>query len=251
MYQILPALRKSVSTLRRWSLWRCLLPPFVVALAVFTALLYWGYAPCVNLALQIPPFRWVVNGDQLWLALLLSSFAIWALFSSMAYLIALLVAALLMRPLILHDVAGKDYPKLARMGQSNPKASLRNTLSAALGFTVGWMVTLVFLVIPGVGFILPLLLIAWLNRRVFAYDALVAFATSEEWQRIRRRNSRPLSILALMLSMLAHIPFFGLFVSGFAALAYTHYELEMLSQLRADMTAQASLLHVIQQADEP
>jgi len=234
MHLIIPALWKSLFTLKRGSLWPCLLAPFAVALVVLVALLWWGYLPCVDFAPQIPPLSWLVNQDKLGLAMLLSGFAIWALFSSAAYLVALLVTALFTRPRVTDDIARKDYPELIRMGRSGTKASVRNTLIVALGFTLGWGISLPLLMIPGVGFILPLLLLGWLNRYTFANDPLIAFATPEEWQNIQQRDAKPLFVMGLMLAMLAHIPFLGLFVPGVAALAYTHYHLAMLKQLRGE-----------------
>jgi len=250
MYQIMPALQKSASALTRWSLWRCLLAPLVVAQSVFAALLWWGYIPSVNFALQNPPLSWFVNENRLWLALLLGHFEIWVLFSSMAYLAALLISALFMLPSIIDDVARHDYPGLVRMGRDGPMASVRNTLTSALGFVAGWAASLILWVIPGVGFILPLLLMGWLNRRTFSYDTMVAFATPEEWQKIQQRDIKPLFVMGLMLAMLAHVPFFGLFIPAVAALAYTHYSLAVLNRLREDTHAQASLEQAIWEADE-
>ena len=86
--------------------------------------------------------------------------------------------------------------------------------------------------IPGLGLILPMLLLAWFNRQTFAFDSLAVHATAAEWQEIRRTHAVPLFILGLVLALLAHVPFLGLLVPALSALAYIHYCLEALRELR-------------------
>ncbi len=79
--------------------------------------------------------------------------------------------------------------------------------------------------------LLPLLLLAWFNRKTFAFDCLAVHATEAEWQEIRRAHAWPLFVLGLVLSLMAHVPLLGLLVPALSALAYIHYCLEALRQL--------------------
>jgi uncharacterized protein involved in cysteine biosynthesis len=81
---------------------------------------------------------------------------------------------------------------------------------------------------------LPLFWMAWLNRRTFAYDALSAHATSGEGRELRRHKALPLFGLGFVGAAVTHVPVAGLFAPSLAALAYTHFCLESLRELRRD-----------------
>jgi hypothetical protein len=73
---------------------------------------------------------------------------------------------------------------------------------------------------------------AWLNRRTFAYDALSSHATAGEARELSRHKSLPLFGLGLAGAAVTHVPVAGLFAPSLAALAYTHFCLESLRELR-------------------
>ena len=135
-------------------------------------------------------------------------------------------------PLLLEHLAATDYPDLARLGKDSLLASTWNSVRAALLFIIGWVLTLPLWLIPGMGLLLPLLWMAWLNRRTFAYDALSLHATQEEWQHLRRQRANVLIWLGLVMALLTHVPLLGLFAPSLAALAYIHFCLEALRRLR-------------------
>lgn len=135
-------------------------------------------------------------------------------------------------PLLLNELSQSDYPELSRLGSDSLVSSTWNSLWAAVLFIVGWLVTLPLWLVPGLGIVLPLFWMAWLNRRTFAYDALAAHATDDEWRSVRRRHALPLLGLGLVMALLAHVPFVGLLAPSLAALAYVHYYLGALRSLR-------------------
>jgi uncharacterized protein involved in cysteine biosynthesis len=104
-------------------------------------------------------------------------------------------------------------------------------LASAL-FVVGWIITIPLWLIPGFSLLMPLLLMGWLNRRTFAYDALSMHATAGEWQAIRQGQKTPLFMLGLTMALLAHVPVIGLLVPALAALSFVHYGLEALRRSR-------------------
>ena len=97
---------------------------------------------------------------------------------------------------------------------------------------IGWIGTLPLWLIPGMGLVLPIYWLAWLNRRTFAYDALALHATKDEWKAIFARHRGKLLLLGVLLGLLAHVPFVGLLAPAFGALAYVHYGLEALRRER-------------------
>jgi hypothetical protein len=135
-------------------------------------------------------------------------------------------------PLMLKQLSETEYRDVATMGQDSfVNATVHSVFSAFL-FIVAWLLTLPLWIIPGLSLILPLLLMAWLNRRTFAYDALSLHATDTEWRGLSQQHKSPLFMLGLLMALLAHLPIIGLIVPAIAALSFVHYSLESLRRLR-------------------
>jgi hypothetical protein len=232
MGDVVLALIRTLATLGRGRVWVLLFGPAVVALLVWVGLMVFSLDVLVSGFLELPPMSWLTAWGAVWLGKLFAVLGGWLLILAAAYLTSMLLAAIFVLPLLLNHVASSDYPTLSRMGKDSVTASTWNSISAALLFIFGWVVTLPLWLIPGVGLFLPLFWMAWLNRRTFAYDALAVHATDAEWRTLRREHSRPLLILGLTLALVAHIPFVGLLAPTLAALAYIHYTLEALRRMR-------------------
>ncbi|MFZ4537625.1 EI24 domain-containing protein [Propionivibrio sp.] len=232
MSEVMLALRRSFVTLGHGRVWLYMLGPAVLALLVMIGLSLFLLEGLIASFVQQPPMSWVASWGALWLAKLLAALGGWLLILSASYLIAMVLAAVIVLPLLLNLVAALDYPELARMGSDSIVASTWNSLWAALLFIVGWLVTLPLWLVPGLGLLLPFFWMAWLNRRTFAYDALAVHATDQEWRELRRRQAMPLLALGLVMALLAHVPFMGLLAPSLAALAYVHFCLEALRRMR-------------------
>jgi hypothetical protein len=232
MGDVVLALIRTLATLGRGRVWVLLFGPAVLALLVWVGLMVFSLDVLVSGFLELPPMSWLTAWGAVWLGKLFAVLGGWLLILAAAYLTSMLLAAIFVLPLLLNHVASSDYPTLSRMGKDSVTASTWNSISAALLFIFGWVVTLPLWLIPGVGLFLPLFWMAWLNRRTFAYDALAVHATDAEWRTLRREHSRPLLILGLTLALVAHIPFVGLLAPTLAALAYIHYTLEALRRMR-------------------
>ncbi|MBI4740976.1 MAG: EI24 domain-containing protein [Betaproteobacteria bacterium] len=232
MSGVVQALFRSFATLGRGRVWLLLLGPAVLALVAWSALAIFVLDGLIATFLDLPPMTWLTTWGAVWLAHLFAVLGGWLLILAAAYLTAILLAAILVLPLLLKHVAATDYPELARMGKDSLTAATWNSVSAALLFIAGWLLTLPLWLVPGLGLLLPLFWMAWLNRRTFAYDALAVHATDEEWRGLRRQHAAPLLMLGVTLALLAHLPLIGLLAPTLAALAYIHYTLEALRQLR-------------------
>ncbi len=232
MSGVVQALFRSFATLARGRVWLLLLAPAVLALVAWIVLTVFLLDRLISIFLDLPPMTWMTSWGALWLSQLFAALGGWLLIIAAAYLTAILLAAILILPLLLNHVAATDYPELARMGKDSLAASTWNTLSAALLFMAGWLLTMPLWLVPGFGLLLPLFWMAWLNRRTFAYDALAVHATDDEWQVLRKQHAAPLLMLGVTLALLAHLPLIGLLAPTLAALAYIHYTLEALRQLR-------------------
>ena len=244
MGEVMLALRRSLTTLGRGRVWFYMLAPAIVAVIVMVGLSLALLERLIAAFVEQPPLSWVVAWGAFWLAKLLAALGGWLLILSASYLVALLLTAIVVLPLLLNHLAAVDYPDLARQGSDSVAASTWNSVAAALLFIVGWLVTLPLWLIPGLALLLPLFWMAWLNRRTFAFDALAAHATSDEWRELRRTQAMPLLALGLAMALLAHVPFLGLLAPSLAALAYIHFGLEALRRLR-----QGAVVAVIENAE--
>jgi len=226
------ALQRSLCSLGSGRMWLYLLGPALAAVLLMVTLSASLLQNLVSSFIEQPPMNWIAEWGALWLAKLLAALGGWLLILSASYLLAMLLTAVLVLPLMLNYLSAVDYPDVGRMGSDNLVASTWNSLWAAALFIAGWLVTLPLWLIPGLGLILPLLWMAWLNRRTFAYDALAAHASAEEWRELRRRQATPLLVLGMAMALLTHVPFIGLLAPSLAALAYVHFCLEALRRMR-------------------
>lgn len=170
----------------------------------------------------------LVGWGLVWLAHILAYLGGWMAIFALAYLTASLLAAIVIMPLMLKHLSATEYRDVAAMGKDSFVAAVVNSVLASLIFVVGWVVTIPLWLIPGFSLLVPLLLMGWLNRRTFAYDALSMHATASEWQAIRQHQKTPLFMLGLTMALFAHIPVVGLLVPALAALSFVHFGLEAL-----------------------
>ena len=232
MIEVFNALVRSLNNLQDRSIWLRLVGPAVVALVVWLALAFFALEWFVAELLQWPPLNWIAAWGVGWLAKILAWIGGWLAVFSLAYLTAMLLAAIFIVPLLVNEIGAREYPDVARMGEDSVVASTGNSLIAATGFLVGWIGTLPLWLIPGMALVLPIYWLAWLNRRTFAYDALAVHATRSEWKTLFEKHRGNMLLLGVLLGLLAHVPFVGLLVPAFAALAYVHYGLEALRRER-------------------
>lgn len=162
---------------------------------------------------------------QIFLALLLMP---------LIYVTAALLVAAIGLPMMLERVARRDYADLElRRGGSN-LGSVWNAGKAGLLFLVGFLLTLPFWLIPGVGLVLSVLLTARLNQRAFSYDALMLHADREELARLPKNLSGGTFGVGIGSALLAYIPLVNLFAPAFCGLAFVHFLLEALRRDRAE-----------------
>ena len=79
--------------------------------------------------------------------------------------------------------------------------------------------------------VLPVLLFAYLNQRVFRYDAVAEHGAGRRCGSFSGATASPL-LLGIVVSLIAHIPLVGFFIPVIAGLAFIHYCLERLAELR-------------------
>lgn len=232
MGDVMQALARTFANLKSGKVWLYVLTPALLSLLLSIALAVWGLGAVVHYLLDYPPMTWLTAWGLAWLATILAYLGGWLAIFAIAYLCASLLAAIVVMPLMLKHLSATEYRDVAPMGKDSFVAAALNSVLASLIFVAAWLATIPLWLIPGFSLLMPMLLMAWLNRRTFAYDALSMHATAGEWTALRQKNKAPLFMLGLTMALLAHIPLLGLLVPALAALAFVHYGLEALRRSR-------------------
>ncbi len=170
----------------------------------------------------------------------LSSIFVWgsgigaaALMLPIVLITAVLVTDLVAMPVIVPFVGRQHYPRLEQRKGGIVAGSIWNSAIAIVMFVVLWMISLPFW-FTGIGaLVLPPLISAFFNQRMFRYDALAEHASAAEFAHIVRTSYDDLFLLGLLLSLLLYVPVINLAVPVLSALAFTHFCLARLAQLRA------------------
>ncbi|MGH8755199.1 MAG: EI24 domain-containing protein, partial [Burkholderiales bacterium] len=84
--------------------------------------------------------------------------------------------------------------------------------------------------------VLPVLLSAYLSQRLFRYDALSEHASADEFERVLERSGIRLYVLGAILAFILFVPLLNLFSPVYIGLAYIHFCLGELQQLRSGQT---------------
>jgi len=226
------ALARTFGNLRSRKVWLYVLTPAIVSLLFAIGLAVGTLGWVVQQMMEFPPMTLLVGWGLVWLAHILAYLGGWMAIFALAYLVASLLAAIVIMPLMLRHLSQTEYRDVAAMGRDSFVAAALNSIGASLVFVVAWVATIPLWLIPGFSLLIPLLLMGWLNRRTFAYDALSMHATDSEWASLREAHKAPLFMLGLTMALLAHIPLLGLLAPALAALSFVHYGLEALRRSR-------------------
>jgi uncharacterized protein involved in cysteine biosynthesis len=210
-------------------LWQALWPPLVsffgwAAVAWFTWMPLSGW-----LLANLPQWPWFS-----WLGPWLVPVVLVLLFAPLVYVTTLLLIGAFALPKMMAIVAARDYPEVSRHG--TPAAALWGSLGNALGagaiFVAGWLLCLPLLLIPGGLLVLPVLWSAWLNQRMFRFEALAEHASPTERREVIGRERWRFRAAGLVSALAAQVPLLNILAPAFAALLFTHLGLAALARLR-------------------
>jgi len=239
MHPIIAALAAAARDLREPRVLALALVPPLVAIAVWLALA-WAFADDWA--------RWVAEAiaTTSWLSWLndwgLASVLIWAsgiaafaLLVPLMLVVAVLVTDILAMPVIVPLVGARDYPRLEQRRGGTLAGSAWNAVTSIILFAVLWLVSLP-LWLTGIGaLLLPALISALFNQRMFRYDALAEHASAGEYRAVVHAAGGRLYGLGLALAVLYYVPLVNLLAPILSALAFTHLCLAELESLRQRM----------------
>lgn len=216
--------------------------PLLVASLLWLALAIVFWAPIAGWTAagleRIGIEAWLTGIEPVWLANGLQVLLHVLVFVPLVYVTALVITALFAMPALIRVVAERDYPELARAHGGSMVGSVWNAVVAMLAFVGIWIVTLPLWLI-GVGVIVPFVAAAWLNQRLFRYDAVAEHASADEMARLFEYERGGWWALGALTGLLQFVPLLNLLGAVFAALAFIHFGLARLARLRASPAYQA------------
>lgn len=238
MERILAALVKALGSLLHPKMLLLMLWPMLAALAVWVtlAVLYWGQAAgWIDVQLQRSAlYAWTIT---IWPFTLIAAWIGWLLllllFVPLVLITAVLIIGVVAMPAMAAHV-GADYPGLARRNGGTLAGSLWNALVAVVLLILLAAATLPLWLIPLLWPAIPVLLFGYFNERVFRYDALAGHGSAAEIREIIRRHRGEMFLLGLVLALIGHVPVLGFFMPVYGGLAFIHYGLERLRELRGE-----------------
>jgi uncharacterized protein involved in cysteine biosynthesis len=111
--------------------------------------------------------------------------------------------------------------------------SVTNAVIAVSAFALLWLATLpLWLFLGPLAILVPWALSAYLNQRLFRYDALSEHADAQEMRRIFSERFSDLFVLGLATGLLYFIPLVNLIAPVFSALAFTYLCLGEVARIR-------------------
>lgn len=241
MASLFEILRRAAIDLMRPRVVTIMFLPMLLALLVWGGL-FWGFG-----AVWVAGLEGVFNDSPLpgWLGPTVAGWVVGMgvytvlilLLLPAIYVTALFITSLIFMPILLAVVAHRHYPGLGRQYGGSFLGSLGNGLYALTVYLMIWLITLPFWLLGPFGVAVAILLNAWLNQRLFLYDALAEHASKEELATLRAEGGWPLYGLAAFLGVLHMVPVLNFFAPVYMGLVFTHYGLEQLARARGDATA--------------
>ena len=208
--------------------------PLALAFVVWLVAVYTLATPLAH-ALAGVFARWFGEGDAAATSLWISgsgavlSFVLLTLGVGAVVLAAIAVAA---GPVFIAAVAARHFPALERKRGGTLAGGVANAVTAVTLWLLMWIVVLPLLLVPIVGVPASLAANAWLNQRLFRYDALAEHASAAERGAVIVAARGRLFGLGLALSPLTFVPVVNLIAPIYAGLAFTLLCLDELASLR-------------------
>lgn len=236
MNNVISALVEALRTLFHPKMLSLVIWPMLAAMVLWVgvALFFWdGWVEGMTGMVQATPLeQWMAQGFFAVVSHYLISIILVLLLLPAIYVTALLITAVFAMPMMVNHVSQKYYPELERKRGGSNAGSIANSTIAIAVYCVGWVISLPLWLFSPFALLLPLLLMAYLNQRLFRYDALAEHASKEEFALILERCMVKLYLLGAAVGLLQFVPVLNLFSPVYVALVFIHLCLTELKELR-------------------
>jgi hypothetical protein len=242
MGEIPRALLRALGSLLHPRMLLLMLWPVLLALALWLGLAYafWSEAAAwlqlqFNLSAVI---GWAIG---VWPLALIATHLAWILlallFIPLVLITAVLIIGVFAMPAMVALVSERSFPGLALRRGGSFAGSLWNGVMTLVWLALLTLASLPLWLFPLFWPVLPVLLFGYLNQRVFRYDALYEHASASEMETLFFRYRRELFLLGAAVALFGLIPFVGFLAPVYGGLAFIHYCLARLAQLREEPVA--------------
>jgi uncharacterized protein involved in cysteine biosynthesis len=233
------ALGAALASLRRPSMLALLFLPPLIAFVLWVVAGAWGWHQLVAYAhrsLDTPWLESLLGSSTVeWISGAIVIVLLAPLFFSLALSTTLLITSLVALPIILSDVSKHEYADLEKARGGTWFGSVAAALGATILYLLVWIVALpLLLIVPFGGWLVPLLLHGFFNAWLFRYDVLALHASAQEYRTLRQRHNGGFYRLGIVLAVLQWIPLLNLVTPSYTALAFVHFALARLRELRAE-----------------
>jgi CysZ protein len=233
------ALKSALRNVFHPSILAVLLVPAIGAILIWMGLSWWfwdNWTGAIESALVgATSDGWVARLDLARFAGFTAVLTVLLLIAPAIMVTAILISAVFAMPIIVAQVARRDYPDLERRRGGTFVGSIVNAVTSISAFALLWIITLpLWLLLGPLAAIVPLALSAYLNQRLFRYDALSEHASQDEMRRIFSERFSDLFVMGLATGLLYFVPIVNLVAPVFAALAFTCLCFDELERMRAD-----------------
>ena len=238
MPQVLSALGSALRDLREPRILAIVLLPMLGALAIWATLswVFWDdwTAWLSGLATGTAAARWLEDFWAGWLIGSLTALGVIVLLAPATLITAMVITEVVALPVIVSFVGEHYYSRLEKKHGGTIAGSIINSIIGVLMFCALWLVTLPLWLTGVAAFVLPPLLSAYLNQRLFSYDALAEHAARDEYRALLARARGRMFLLGLLLAVFFYVPLINLLVPVSSGLAFTHLCLAELERYRAE-----------------
>jgi len=244
MQDILDALGSAFKSLFHPKMLVLVLWPMLLALLFWGGVFWWFWDAWAGELLRVSNSYGVedhlAQWGFVWVAHWLVTLLLFSMMLPVVYVTSLVFTAIFAMPLMLSFVAARDYPELEQKRGGTFLGTVWGALVAIVVFLLLWLVTLPLWLIPFGALVVPTLLSAYLNQRLFMYDALADHASAEEFEKIKSHAQGRLFGMGALLGFVHYIPVLNFFTPIYIGLAYIHLCLTELRKLRAETVGRVS-----------
>lgn len=236
MNNVFSALLAALKSLIHPKMLSLMLWPMLIAMVLWVgaALIFWSdwVAGLTGMVEATPLEQWMAQGFVALASHYLITVILVLLLLPAIYVTALAITAVFAMPAMVGHVAAKSYPELERKQGGSVIGSVANAAIAVAVYCAGWVLSLPLWLFSPFALVLPIVLMAYLNQRLFRYDALAEHASRDEYERVLERATPRLYLLGGLVGLLQFVPLLNLFAPIYVGLAFIHLCLAELRQLR-------------------